>query len=322
MNLRVRFVAEKGKDEGRQSMNSIEKILFPINFLDLSFQSIERLYPFKGAGLKEIILLFVIDRDEVGFNLVKGFDYKLTDQMHEEAYLRFQDWANQIQKTGLRTRGIVEIGTPEVKILEVAFREKVDLIVSGRRRRRAADRVYLGGAAMEVLRRTTIPVFICKNPLTQREITDLDHENHPYERILFATDFSEHSEGAQRFLTSIKGAVLCVDVVHVASKRDFQNYSPEEIRQVEEEAKAKLDAICEGLRNQGMDSEPHLVAGHTAVKILRAGLDYRSTMILMATKGKHGIAEMWLGSVSHRVAELSKISVLLVPQRKEEGQYV
>lgn len=303
-------------------MNSIDKILFPTNFEDLSFQSIERLYPFKRAGLKEIIFLFVIERDEVGFNPMKGFDSQLADQMREEADLRFRDWANQVQKTGLRTREIVEIGTPEVKIIEVASREKADLIVTGMRRRRAADAVYLGGTTMEVLRRTTIPVFMCKDEFTEKEATDPDHGSQAYERILFATDFSEHSEGAQRFLMSIKGAVRCVDVVHVVTERDFHNYSPGEIRQVEQEAQAKLNAICEGLRIQGMDSEPHLLAGHTAAKILEAGVDYRSTMVLMATKGKHGIAEMWLGSASHRVAELSKISVLLVPLRKEEGQYV
>ena len=46
-------------------MKKIRKVLFPTKFEDLSFPCIERLYPLKGAGLEEIVFLFVIDREEV-----------------------------------------------------------------------------------------------------------------------------------------------------------------------------------------------------------------------------------------------------------------
>ena len=53
---------------------NIKKILFPTNFEDLSFPTVEALYSLEKAGLEEIVFLFVIDRDEVAYNLLTGFD--------------------------------------------------------------------------------------------------------------------------------------------------------------------------------------------------------------------------------------------------------
>lgn len=296
-------------------MKKIRKVLFPTKFETLSFPCVERLYPLKGAGLEEILFLFVVDREEVVGDLVHGFDKKLLEQLSEEARLRFEDWEKAVQANGLRCRHLVEIGRPEGKILEVACREEVDLIASGRQRRLPTDTVYLGGTAMGLLRRTAIPVFVCKHP---EEGVCAPSGGHDFERILFATDFSDDADHALEFVKRLAGVVQQVGVVHVISQREFQKSSKEEIRAEEAKCQAQLEALCADLGQLGVAAVPHLVAGVTHAEILKIAADHRATAIIMGTRGKHGLKEIWLGSASHRVAEHAAIPVILVPKERDE----
>ena len=297
-------------------MDAIRKILFPTKFEDLAFPCLERLLCLRDAGLEEVILLFVVDRDEVAFNLFSGFDKKLVSQLTEEARLRFEDWEKRLADKGIRARHVIEVGRPEGKILEIACREEVDLIVAGRQHRRATDAVYVGGTTMGVLRRSAIPVFVCKHG--DGQVCSIGPGQGVFERVLYATDFSRESERAFRFVCALGRTVHRVDVVHVITERDFKKHSPEEIRRIEDEMRQRMAGLCAKLEERGVEAESHLLAGHTAAEILQAVRDHKATVVVMGTKGKHGLREIWLGSASHRVAELSPVPVVLVPCERDE----
>jgi nucleotide-binding universal stress UspA family protein len=53
--------------------------------------------------------------------------------------------------------------------------------------------------------------------------------------------------------------------------------------------------------------------GRTVEEILKMSRDYGATMIVMGRTGKDWFREYWLGGVSHQVAELSELPVLLIP---------
>ena len=296
-------------------MKKIRKVLFPTKFEDLSFPCIERLYPLKGADLEEILFLFVIDREEVAGDLFRGFDKKLVERLREEARLRFEDWAKEVEANGIRCRHLVEIGRPEGKILEISCREEVDLIVSGRQRHVPTDTLYLGGTAMGLLRRSSIPVLVCKHG---SEAVCAPVEGHDFERVLLATDFSEDSRYAVEFVKALAGVAQKVGVVHVIAEREFKKSSVEQIRAEEERSQAQLDAICVELGEAGLDAMPHLLAGEIHAQVLQTAADHRASAIVMGTRGKHGLKELWLGSASHRVAELAPVPVILVPNERAE----
>jgi nucleotide-binding universal stress UspA family protein len=298
-------------------MKNIRKVLFPAKFEELSFRCIERLYPLKEAGLEEIVLLFVIDRDEVAHNLFSGFDKKLANQLREEARLRFEDWSKEIEKAGLKCSQVIEVGRPEGKILEVSCREEVALIVAGRQKHVLAEAVHLGSTSMGVLRRTAIPVFVCKHGSPDEIAREAPGAN-VFERVLYATDFSEDSACALEFIKAMNGATKRVDAIHVITERDFRKHTEEEIRVEEEKCRQRLEEMCAELRDRGLEAEAHLLGGHTATEVLQAATDHRSTVIVMGTKGKHGIKDMWLGSASHRVVELATVPVILVPTERDE----
>jgi nucleotide-binding universal stress UspA family protein len=209
----------------------------------------------------------------------------------------------------------VEIGRPEGKILEISCREEVDLIVSGRQRHMPSDSIYLGGTAMGLLRRSAIPVLVCKHLAGE---VCAPPDGHDFERVLLATDFSEDSGCAVEFVKALSGVVKQVGVVHVIDEREFKKHTPEEIRTEEQACKVQLDEICAELKDAKLEAVAHLLAGVPHSLILQTADDHHATLIVMGTKGRHGLKELWLGSDSHRVAELSSMPVILVPRPREE----
>ena len=56
------------------------------------------------AGLEEIVFLYVVDRDEVGFNFGAGFDNVYKRELEEKARLHFLDWEAGPARHGVATR--------------------------------------------------------------------------------------------------------------------------------------------------------------------------------------------------------------------------
>jgi nucleotide-binding universal stress UspA family protein len=291
-------------------MKKLRKALYATHLDTLDFDKVQMLYPLQASGLEEVILLFVVDRDEVGFVPYGGFDKELAEDLLDRARLRFSDWSRDIEKSGLRCKSVVETGRPATKILEVAEREDVDLIVAARRHHVALDAIYLGGTAMELLRRSPVPVLVCKEPesgccpVPSKSI---------FARVLHATDFTAASAPALEFCKDLAGAARHVDVVYVIGEPDLERLSESELRAEEKVLGERLEAICGELRGVGIAAEAHLRAGKVEDELLSAVEDRDSTVIVMSTTEKEGLRELWQGSISHRVAELSPVPVLLVP---------
>lgn len=295
-------------------MANVRKVLFPTKFDELSLQAVEALYPLRHAGLEEIVFLFVLDRDEVGFIPFGGFDKELAEQLHEEARLRFADWGVAVAREGFRAKAIVEIGRPAAKILEVAEREAVDLIVAGRQRRLHEGAAHVGATTLEILRRSRVPVLVARAPAEDAGCVPAN----AYENVLYATDFSADSIRALEFLKALTGAVKRVTMVHVISERDFRKHSPEEIEVEEKADGAELEEACAELRAAGLEARSVVRAGNVVQEILGAAADDACTALILGTKGRDAFTELLIGSVSHRVAEFSSLPVLLVPHRREE----
>ena len=79
------------------------------------------------------------------------------------------------------------------------------------------------------------------------------------------------------------------------------------------ESKERLEDYCTRLKSEGIVAEPHLGAGRTPLEIIRISREIEASMIIMGTTGKDRLHEIFMGSTSHRVAEMSELPTLLVP---------
>lgn len=294
----------------------LTKILFATKFRELAFDALESLFDLKAAGLKEIILAYIIPREEVAFVPYGGYMKDEEERLREQARIRFEDWQEALSKAGLNSKIRIEVGEPIPKLVKIAEKEKVDLIVAGRKKRTTLEKVYIGSHTLDLLRRSmTIPILISKYMVYyDREGESVRRINeHPFKKPLLATDWSKPSANALDFIISLRGAVDKVDVAHVIGVKISKSLDKSELNRIERESKERLDKYCATLKKAGIEAEAHLTAGRTAPEIMRLSRDLDSTMIVQGTTGKDRVKEFFVGSVSHRIAEVSELPTLLVP---------
>ncbi len=292
-----------------------EKILFHTRFRELALNSLESVVELKDAGLKEVVLVHVVPREDVSYVPYGGYLKDEEERFRETARIRFEDWQEILSDKGIKSSIRVEIGIPNAKILSIAEEEGVDLIVAGRKKRSTFEKVYVGSHILDILRRSPLPVLMSKYMVQfeWQEETLTRVNDHIYKRPMLASDWSEPSANALNALISMKGVVEKILVTHVIGAKISKGLDGSGLKELEEESKKRLQAYSRKAEEAGIEVEAHLGVGKTATEILQMSRDYKASMIVMGRTGKDWFQQYWLGGVSHRIAETSELPVMLVP---------
>ena len=292
-----------------------KKVLFHTHFRELALNSLKTVMELKKVGLESIILTHIIPRDEVSFVPYGGYLKETEIQMKTEARMRFEDWQKIIAEHGIKSRIRIEVGAPNAEILSIAEEEGVDLIVIGRKKRTLMEKVYVGSHIMDILRRSTVPVLMSKYMVQfEWENEQLTRTNdHIFDRPMLATDWSQPSENAMQSMSALKELAETILVVHVIDAKLSKGMDSDGRSSIEKESKSRLQNYCRKIEQSGMCAEYHLSAGKTVQELVRLSRDHRASMIVMGKTGKDWFQEYWLGGVSHQIAELSELPVLLIP---------
>lgn len=293
----------------------MEKILFPTQFRELAFNTLESLFPLKEAGLREIVLYHVIPRDEVAFVPFGGYLKEEEERLREEARIRFEDWQKALEREGIGSRAVIEVGDPAPRILSLAGREEVDLIVMGKKRKAEIEELFIGSPTVDILRRACRPVLVHKY-MVQFEWggeTVTRTNDRIFERPLLATDWSPASGRALELLLTLGKAVKKAMVTHIIGSKIARGVEKPELSRLEQESEARLEQHCRILREAGIDAESHLSAGNEVQEIIQVSREFNASMIIAGTTGRDFLHKLILGSISHRLAELSELPTLLIP---------
>ena len=292
-----------------------KKVLFHTHFRELALNSLKTIMELKKVGLESIVLTHIIPRDEVSFVPYGGYLKETETQMKTEARMRFEDWQELLDEHGIKSHIRIEVGAPNAEILSIAEEEGVDLIVIGRKKRTLMEKVYVGSHIMDILRRSPVPVLMSKY-MVQFEWEDeqLTRTNeHIFNRPMLATDWSQPSENAMQRMSALKGLAETILVVHVIDAKLTKGMDNKKRSHIEKESKSRLQNYCSTIEQFGMSAEHHLSAGKTVQELVRLSRDHKASMIVMGKTGKDWFQEYWLGGVSHQIAELSELPVLLIP---------
>jgi nucleotide-binding universal stress UspA family protein len=286
----------------------ITTMLFVSEFEELWFDALQSLMGLRKAGLNHVVFLHVIQREKVAMKRGAGFLKQEERKLREIADIRFIDWAETLFEEGMEVGAHIAIGNVVPKILSVAEIEKVDLIVTARTKRGKLGELFLGSESSDLLRRTVRPVLIYNYQSQSGRVGE-----NPFERLLLALDWSVSSERLLEYALALKGAVKRVEIMHVLSEKSIGKLSKMEAHKVERENKRRLDEVCDVFVKERFDARPHLYIGNTAEQIEKGASEHSATMIVLGTRGASIWKEKWSGSVSHALAESSRLPVLVVP---------
>ena len=264
----------------------------------------------------QLILLRVVDHapDSVTTTAaqIKKEDFD-SEQENAEAYLDEQ--AEQLRNKGLEARTLILYGAAVKSIIEAAKEEKVDLIVTGRKKRTLLEKVYVGSHILDLLRRSSVPILMAKY-MVAYEIDGDEFSrvnDHIFEKPLLATDWSEPSQRARDALVALKGVAKEVLVAHVIGSKLAKGRGQEGLTVLREKSEKRLDSYCQEIEKLGLSATAHLALGRVVPEIIKTAREHKATMVVMGRTGKDWFEEYWLGGVTHRVAELSEVPVLIIP---------
>lgn len=260
----------------------------------------------KMIGLKEIVLYYVIPRDEVGFVPFGGYLKEEEERLRQEKRIEFEDWQRSLSAAGINSKIVIDVGDPIPNILSMAEQERVDMVVVGRKRT-GPEMSLMGSHTLQLITRSRVPTLVSAGESVAR-ITDQIFKN-----PLIAVDWSGQTEKTLGVLMSLAGIVEKAYVCHVIGASMAEDKDKAESHQLEVESREGLERICERLRSVGIAVDPHLGAGRCSTEIIRLSREVEASLILMGTTGKDRLHDLLLGSNSHDVAQLSELPVLLVP---------
>ena len=295
----------------------IEKILFPTKFRELAFDALETLFKLKEAGLKEIVLLHVILREDVGFVPFGGYLKEEEKRLVEEARIRFEDWQKSLTKKGIESKTIIKVGEPVHEILHAAENEKIDMIVIGRKKRIDIENTFIGSYTNKIITRSKFPTFVSKYMVEYKcdnaALTKVNER--PFERPLVAVGGSaELSQRVIDFLKEFNGAVKKAFIFYNIGEKALTKKDESEICSMEKECIEICKGYCESLKSAGIEAEPHLGAGNILDEVLRVSRERKASMIVIGNTSEHSFLEKMLHrSLSYQTTKLSELPTLLVP---------
>ena len=196
-------------------------------------------------------------------------------------------------------------GTPHRRINGLADRLHADLVVVGSRGESPLEHRHIGSTARNMARTATRPLFVGR--ITADETGHAVAQEHLFERVLYATDFSDNAELAFEQFQHLQGATQEAMVLHVLGPEQRKREMDRET------AETRLAELADDLASRGIDVETSVREGEPVQEILAAEAAYQPTTILLGTRGLSRMRRLLLGSVSEKVTARANANVLLVP---------
>lgn len=207
------------------------------------------------------------------------------------------------KKKGISFRKIVVTeGSAAKKIIETVEKEKVDLIVMGKRGQSFVEKILIGSVANHVLRHSPVPVLVTKKRRQKFKV----------KKILVPTDFTKGEDVERDFAWKLAkgfGASLTLLYVLELYGHDF--------RMVDKMFPAVLEKFKKRAKKEGKGvavSEEMTRAINAAIGIEDYARTHRYDLIVMATCASR-LGRFFLGSTTEKVISSTDLPVFAIPPK-------
>jgi nucleotide-binding universal stress UspA family protein len=256
-------------------------------------------------GIESVILAHVI---QIGYAQAAGYG-------HEDEY---RSWLNEraqpLRAAGLTvTVSVTASGVPADELLAAARTQEADLIVVGSRSHNFLYEIFLGSVAMEVIRKSKIPVLI-----ERLEPTKAGHAetcaaicSRALEKILLAADLSAQSRSAEDAAVRLAAKAGHIDCLTVL---------PDDATDAEQQAvESRHEELMQRIRNAGGHAGSRIGRGEPSEIIARAAQEGYS-LIIVGKHGRNWIEDKIIGSTAAKVCETARRPVLMVPLQRDQPE--
>ena len=218
------------------------------------------------------------------------------------------------QKEYLEERDIqvtleVPCGMPAECIVRAADEHDVSGIMIGSHGKGILEAATLGSVSTQVLRLAHCPVLLARITLLGEDTCE-SVCSRLFARILCPSDFSETAEKALEYLGNIvRDTGSSVTILHVREQQASL--------QAEEDVRFLLDSKIRRLKERSTAAVTgEIVSGEPAMEIARWAKDGGFSLIVMGSRGKGVVKELFLGSVANEISRTAETPVLFIPVQR------
>jgi nucleotide-binding universal stress UspA family protein len=245
------------------------------------------------VGVREIHLVTVVPS-----NVHAGMPGMGHEERRERALGRYR---GVMEEAGFDVETHVVRGTPHRRINGIADTIHADMIIVGSRGQSPLENRVIGSTARNLARTTVAPLLVNR---VERATDDPDVlREHLFQRMLYATDFSENAERAFDAFSYLRHATEEATLVHVQSPKEPDDADAEE----------RLTELAGQLDDWGIDTRVEIRRGDPATEILETEREATPTTTLLGARGRSRLRRLLLGSVSETVVAQAASNVYIVP---------
>ncbi|MGQ9457090.1 MAG: universal stress protein [Anaerolineae bacterium] len=290
------------------------RVLFPTDFSAYATAVMDCLPEWKAAGLQEVLLLGVIRPSEVP--LGGSLDRDILEEVRWGAEQRLRLARLALEGQGLVVRTRLEVGPPASTIVRVAEEERVDFIAMGAQGESLVQELLLGSVAHQVVRMARVPVLVEKFDVV-RSLGHVECRRRcagTFQKVLHPTDFSACADAAFQVVKRLRAAgTREVVLLHVQDERIMSRRPPEQLAEFDCEDLARLETMRSALVLYGIPQVKVLLRyGIPFVETLRVSEEEEVCLIVLGSRGRSPIAELFTGSTFENVVRQSHWPVLVV----------
>lgn len=292
-------------------MLNFERILCPVDFSEFSVRAFDYAQSLAQHYAAELYIEHVIPP------LVAAYPYYafpdsfdgVSWNLRTDAEKHLREFTKSHTRNGSNPKLIIEEGQIPQSILSLATEKSIDLIVMGTHGWQGMDHFLLGSVAEKILRRAKCPVLVVRRPSTGFVTPSGGHDPIHLRKILYCTDFSEHSERALGYALSLALEYNAeLTLLHVLEKIP----APDELQSVSSTATRKLEALIPLEAAQWATVKAAVRLGTPYQEIIQLALEAETDLVVMGVRGRNALDLTLFGSTTHRVLQLGSCPVLAV----------
>lgn len=206
-----------------------------------------------------------------------------------------------MEAAGFEVETHVVRGTPHRRINGVAGAVHADMTIVGSRGQSPLRNRVVGSTARNLARTTVVPLLVNRVERGEEEPGML--REHLFQRMLYATDFSENARRAFDVFSYLRHAAEEATLVHVESPKEPADKDPGR----------RLADLAETLEGWEIETRTEVRQGSPTEEILAVEEAVTPTTILVGSRGQSRLRRLMLGSVSEGLVARARGNVYLVP---------
>jgi nucleotide-binding universal stress UspA family protein len=210
-----------------------------------------------------------------------------------------------LESEGFTVNTHVVRGTPYRRINGLAEQVHADLIIAGSRGQSPLKQRFIGSTVRNIARTAVSPLLVQR--IVERDGAPEVANKHLFQRLLYATDFSENAERAFEQFQRTRRATQEATLLYVRPPDRRAGADPVE------DAADRLEAKADTLEDMGIETTTMIRDGEAIEEILAVEDEVDPTSVLIGGRGRSRLRRLLLGSTSEDVVARADSNVLLVP---------